>query len=70
MQLEDRAGWVPGTSQRVHGRYALCFTCLAGWFPDRPDAWVADWLVRQVELGVKMAARKKPQERQGEFAWR
>jgi hypothetical protein len=64
VQLEDRAGWLPGTSQKVHGRYALCFTCLAGWFPDWPDERVADWLVRQVEQSVALAQRKKKRGRQ------
>lgn len=71
VQLEERNGWEPGTSKKVRGFYALCFTCLARWFPDRSDGWVADWLTRQAQQQARMAARKPQRYRQSRFAaWR
>lgn len=59
VQLEPRAGWFPGTSWKTSGHYALCFTCLARWFPDQSDEWVGDWLSRQAERSTALALPKK-----------
>lgn len=64
VQLEPRSGWIPGTSHKTRGYYALCFTCLARWFPDQSDEWVGDWLSRQAERSTALALPKSNQGRQ------
>ena len=67
VKLEARMAQYDG-GRRERRYYALCFTCLAGWFPDWPDARVAGWLIRQVERGQALAQRKAvPEVRQGVF---
>lgn len=67
VKLEPVSGWIPGTSCKTRGHFALCFTCLARWFPDRPDDWVAGWLIRQSERAAALARPKKRAGRQLRF---